>query len=424
MSFFAFVTAPVSEAEPCGPDLDGDADFENYVTSAEGRLPASYFAFSKTDLDLANELKNITALLKRSRDVRLLVLAAKFSILAGDIAGFAGALAALSALFAEQWDNVHPAAVDGSHRLREAHLSTLNDLPTVMLPLQYAALVNTKQYGAVSYRSQLIAAKAVPKREGETELNVDAVREALLKAEDFGALKASFEALHSAAAALGTIRAQFVDRAGPDSVPDFDKLAGLLSAMTGFLTPVLQERDPSIAPAMPADGHSGQPSTDGAPDAPAVSGPAMAIASSGDAAAALAAVEQYFRRNEPSSPATLLVRQAQLLIGKSFIEAMVILSPALAEKAAIKFGGETPLTLSSALLKTLAAQKPEPSGIEAPASALVTIAATRAEALACMEAVERFFQRTEPSSPVPLLLGRARSYSGKDFAALMKDVLS
>ena len=40
---FGMLTKPVSEAAPCGPDLDfdGDLDFMNYLARAEGLLPAS-----------------------------------------------------------------------------------------------------------------------------------------------------------------------------------------------------------------------------------------------------------------------------------------------------------------------------------------------------------------------------------------------
>ena len=109
-----------------------------------------------------------------------------------------------------------------------------------------------------------------------------------------------------------------------------------------------------------------------------------------------------------------------LFAGETGIEAMVILNPAMAEKASIKMGGETPLTLTSAQMKSLS----EPAA--APASSAPTdppVIATRASADACMAEVERYFQKREPSSPIPMLLRRARSYSGKDFSELMKEML-
>ena len=41
--------APVSEAEPCGPDLDetGDDGYANYMLLASGRLPSKFFDINR-----------------------------------------------------------------------------------------------------------------------------------------------------------------------------------------------------------------------------------------------------------------------------------------------------------------------------------------------------------------------------------------
>jgi type VI secretion system protein ImpA len=78
------------------------------------------------------------------------------------------------------------------------------------------------------------------------------------------------------------------------------------------------------------------------------------------------------------------------------------------------------LTLSSAQMKALAQQA---SSTAAQAEGPAPEISERAAAIACMESIETFFLRKEPSSPIPLLLGRARSCSGKDFASLMREML-
>jgi type VI secretion system protein ImpA len=50
-------------------------------------------------------------------------------------------------------------------------------------------------------------------------------------------------------------------------------------------------------------------------------------------------------------------------------------------------------------------------------------ARTREEANDLMLAVEAFFKTAEPSSPVPLLLAKARNYLNKDFSAILGDLL-
>lgn len=419
MSHFAFAVVPVSEAQPCGPDLEGDAGFETLLTVAEGKLPASFFEFRKNDFDLAAELQPVTSLLKQSRDLRLLVIGAKFAALAGNLAIFCDAILAMTELLQNRWETVHPAGSETAIRHREAHLSSLDDAPTVIIPLQYAMLVTDRRHGALSYRSQLVASKAIAARKGEPVLDEATVRDALLRAEDFDGLKAILQALVKAETALKEIRALFIEKAGHETTPAFEKLLPLLAAIAAFLTGVLKERDPTLVPsAAPEAAEAAAEPADAGSDAPSS---AAAISSTAEATAALTSIAAYFAQNEPSSPAAMLVRQARQLVGKSFIEAMVILNPALAEKASIKIGGETPLALTSAQMKVLSEQATAPTGA-APAPEPLAIA-TRGSADAYMAAVEKYFQKSEPSSPIPMLLRRARSYSGKDFSELMKEML-
>ena len=87
----AFALPLVSEDDPCGPDLDleGDTEFMNFIAATEGLLPASYYAFNRASIDFSAALQTAEKLLKRTLDLRLLVLMAKLSILNRDIAGFA-----------------------------------------------------------------------------------------------------------------------------------------------------------------------------------------------------------------------------------------------------------------------------------------------------------------------------------------------
>ena len=50
-------------------------------------------------------------------------------------------------------------------------------------------------------------------------------------------------------------------------------------------------------------------------------------------------------------------------------------------------------------------------------------ASTRQQASQLLSAVESFFRVVEPSSPVTLLLARARSYFGKDFASILNELM-
>src|SRR6267142_213595 len=48
---------------------------------------------------------------------------------------------------------------------------------------------------------------------------------------------------------------------------------------------------------------------------------------------------------------------------------------------------------------------------------------SRAQAIALLDQVQRFFRHAEPSSPVPMLCDRARAFAERDFMSVLRDVL-
>jgi type VI secretion system protein ImpA len=171
--------------------------------------------------------------------------------------------------------------------------------------------------------------------------------------------------------------------------------------------------------------------------------PQGAIRSAAAAADALAAVSQYFSRNEPSNPALLLVRQAQQLMGKSLFEVMRILVPEVVDQAAIQIGKEQIFKLS---IERLAGIEPAPAAESdgaadgaapdtaatsgeagapdsEPPAATAFSARSRQDAVGLLDAIGAYYRVAEPSSPVPFLTERARDLTGRDFLSLLKDLL-
>ncbi len=146
-----------------------------------------------------------------------------------------------------------------------------------------------------------------------------------------------------------------------------------------------------------------------APAAPA------AFASRGEVDAALASALGYFAASEPTSPALLLIGQAREALGKNLYEVMKLLAPPHADNARVFVGPDGAFTvpvksLASAPSAEFARTQAEP-------------AASRAAALALIEAVAQHMQRAEPSSPAPYLLDRAKNLASRDFVSLLNDVL-
>jgi type VI secretion system protein ImpA len=467
---FEALKAPVSESEPCGPDLDleGDPEYMNYVARAEGLLPAMFFSrdvegrqipFDRTSIDFNTEFQALEKLLDATRDLRLLTLAAKFSILNRDLEMFSSAVETIAGLLAGHWEDVHPKGEDGDFTLRMVSLQTLDDSPTVILPLQHAPLVQSRRFGAISFRNMMVAQGEASAREGEDAPDAAAIESAFREA-DLSTLVETRDRIDSLRKSLAGLRASWLEKAGYDQAITFTKLSPLVDKILAALDGAVAKRSPAAALAtQPAVGSGTPPPSGGV--APPIPGPAAAaqIQSVRDAARALAAAAGYFARSEPSSPALLLVRQAQYLIGKSFHEVIQTLLPTHADQASIRLGNdqifELPIErLSGVTLESndssysgdASLDQPdslpedgndaeclsndEPSAAETAGAnegshpdGAVPAANTRHDAIALLEQVSAFYRTAEPASPIPLLTDRACGMSQKDFLSLLKDVL-
>jgi type VI secretion system protein ImpA len=413
----AELCVPMSEADPCGPDLDltGDAEYLNFFAQTEGLLPSSFFStedgrpFDRASVDLPRQIDAIVPLWERSRDLRLLVLRARLAILNRDLAGFAVSISAIAEWLDRFWDQVHPRAADGELATRVAVLGSL-DLPTVVFPLQYAPLCEGNRIGAVTYRSWMIASDEVQPRAGEQKHPSAALTEAIADA-PADIVAATRKQVAMLKTSLARIRATFMMQGaslGLENLPALvDKIQLLVDPQAGLREETVTAADDDIAPAGAAP----------AGDAPA---------SLADAQLALAAIAEYYTRSEPSSPTLPLVRQAHQLIGKSFFEVMSILVPNQMEKAAFQIGADQFFELPVSKLSKLPEGGPEAGGSPScsePGGHPHYRVESRAQAIALLEQVQRFFRHAEPSSPVPMLCDRARALAERDFMGVLREVL-
>jgi type VI secretion system protein ImpA len=403
---------PLSETDPCGPDLDlsGDAEYLNFFAQTEGILPSSFFStedgkpFDRASVDLPRQIEAIAPLWERSRDLRLLVMRAQLMILNRDLAGFAVSIAAIAEWLDKFGDDVHPRAADGDLGARVATLGSL-ELPTIVFPLQYAPLCEGRRIGAVTYRSWMIASGDVKPRVGEQKHPSATLADAIADA-PADVLAATRKYVAMLKTSLARIRGIFMMQGtslGLENLPALvDKIQLLVDPQAALSEETAAAAEDDIAPAG---------------DAPA---------SLADAQQALAAIADYYSRSEPSSPTLPLVRQAHQLIGKSFFEVMSILVPTQMDKAAFQIGADQFFELPVGKLSK--PPEAEPAAENSPSSARpggspqyrVT---SRAQAIALLEQVQRFFRHAEPSSPVPMLCDRARALAERDFMAVLKEVL-
>ncbi|MHC2693204.1 type VI secretion system protein TssA [Bradyrhizobium liaoningense] len=338
----ASLTQAIAADDPCGPDLDaaGDIQYLNFFAGAESLLPMSYFEvvnangergrFDPRAVDIAGQFEAVRPLLARTRDLRLNMLLAKFSILNRDLDGFLNCLKATSTLLRDQWEAVHPRAQDGDYALRAVTVEAIDVFPTVINPLQFLPLIENRRHGSLNYRAYQVAKGEIAAGDADAGGPDLATIERIIGDTDLDTLKAVSARCSAVAAEISGLKAIWHEKLNTGQPISLDRVSGVVNGMAAWLAGLVTERDPAAVAALPDDA---------APvDAQAPLETTGALASSAQATAALAAVADYFSRMEPSNPALLLVRQAQEMVGKSFIEVMRMLVPTHVESAAINIG--------------------------------------------------------------------------------------
>ncbi len=417
----AALCTPISDSDPCGPDLDfeGDADYLNFIAQVEVILPTSFFStvdgrpFDRTTINIQGQLETLRGLMARTRDLRLLILQARLHILDRNLVGFATSVAAIAQLLERYWGEVHPRPEGGEVAMRSAAIAAL-DMPTVVFPVQYAPLFEARRVGAITYRGLMIAMDEVQPRLGESKLEVGPILEAVSSA-DPTVLAPAREALAILKSSLESIKTSFMANGHSAGLKSLPELVGKILAFI----------DPN-ALASEGEGTGADALADTANEGPSAATAGRAPNSLAEASAALAAIADYYSRMEPSSPTLPLVRQAHQLIGRSFYEIINILVPSQMDYAAFRIGHEQVFDLPIGKLSELSEVAPLQSADGANGSADQTVSyqvQTRSQAITLLDLVQRFFRKSEPSSPVPMLCERARAMAERDFMSVLRDVL-
>ncbi|WP_294541195.1 type VI secretion system ImpA family N-terminal domain-containing protein [uncultured Rhodoblastus sp.] len=429
LSLFDELSQPISSESACGPDLDleGDADFMNFLARAEGILPGTFFKrdadgererpFERGALNFQAEIAAARQLLQRTRDIRVLVVLAKLAALDRNLPDLVDSVDTLARLLDARWEEINPRAEDGDFSFRLASLQALDDMTHICLPLQFTPLIRHPRSGALTFRHKLLSEGLEP-RDGEEVPDATTIDRAFMDIalEDLIAQRDRLARLVQAAETIKTVT---IDRLGHQQSIRLDLLQQLSQQILDFLEDIVARRDPGSA--LHADETSSTTPSDAESDSlPAAAGPADAIATLGAVAAALAGTARYFARSEPSSPSLLLVRQAEQLVGKDFVQVMRILVPDHFDQAMIGIGKGQTFDLPIQRLSEQIGEEALTAADDPPEALDIR---DRASANAALLKIEAYYARCEPSSPVPFLCERARKISAMDFMTLLKELL-
>lgn len=386
----------------------------------------------RSNIKLDEVTEAIFGLLERSRDLRLVAALAQCHSVLMKPEGFLSCVQMMRGMLDMFWDHVHPAANDGDFSFRRSMVEALDDRSRIAIPIFHFPLLTDKKIGAVTYRVWEISHKPELKMPAEVPVQASQVSEALNAEAGRAQVAASYALFKELQSALMGIRSVFLENADFDGVPSFSITLGavedviaMLEREATWLLPEAEAGNDDHAAPDPGSQSEPQPADFQPSLSVAAALPQSEVSSHGQAAAILTEIERYFCTVEPSSPALILVHQARKLLGRPLVEALEALAPSRVDKARLIVDAGSGFTLSIDRMRQLTSSalfQPEPnmSADDFAAPAITN----RDAANSAMQSIERFLAVLEPTSPVPLLLSRARSLMNKNFSGLLGDYFS
>lgn len=324
---------------PCGEDLEYDNDFLELNKAAEGKPETQFSSAEPADWSTVEDKSE--SLFGRTRDIRVAVLWARARLHREGLSSLPHSLRLVRELLERYWDDAHPKPDpdDGDPYARLNVIAQLEDGATVLADVRQALVFRSRSVGQLSVRDIEVALEKIPPREDETPMSASSIEQML------GAAIAEDESLQTlgqrASDELEALLSLLQDRVGYGRAPSCDTLKDMLSGLVRVTPQPATESDSGLddLDSLLSDLGGSDSSTEetSAPRRGSRGGGlGDSIDTREDAIKAIDLVCQYLERTEPTSPAQLLLRRAQRLIDKNFLELVKELAPdALNEVAKI-----------------------------------------------------------------------------------------
>ena len=322
--------APISEAEPSGPNLEYDPAFSELERSVQGkpeqRLGNVHVPFEPPDWSAV--CKQSLALLERTRDLRVAMHLTLGLLHCDGLVGFADGIELAAGLVRDLWPSVHPEVDhedDDDPTMRVTALATLT-APTTLLALQKCPLAQLRGLGTVSLHDVRSATSGGTTAPGDSVVN-SATVEAIFHEVEFEALEAATSGVLRCLDGVAAIEGAFVTRTGSRG-PDLSALTQLLREVRQVLKPRLEARQIAMRGTEP-ETQEGDPDDAAAGSHPSRGGGALTgdIRSREDVLKAIDMIIAYYSRAEPASPLPLLLERCRRLVASSFLEIIQELVP-------------------------------------------------------------------------------------------------
>ena len=322
-------TKPISEEMPSGENLEYDPQFQEMEVLFQTKPESSLEGIEKEDegQDWKGVEKLATGLLGKTKDLRVQVYAIIASIHTRDLLVFRDNLRLLKIFLQEYWDTVHPQLDpedDNDPTLRRNTLEMLNEHSLITMALERVKLVELKGMGQYGLREVDLAQGKEAPGKGEEVPDINAIRQAFANS-DGEYLDALRLAVDDSRELLVEMDLVWKEKAGDPEGLSLNLAAKVLLKISAVLDEFMPS--PSAGDVASEEGEPGSPAP--------VPG---AINRRADVVRVLDSICEYYSVNEPSSPIPLLLRRAQRLVEKSFMEILEDMVPDGVQQAKIVSG--------------------------------------------------------------------------------------
>jgi type VI secretion system protein ImpA len=311
--------SPLSDDAPCGDDLEYDPAFMALDEAARGKPEQQYgdTVIPPQDPDWRAVNEQALALAQRTRDLRVAVLLARSGARMHGVAAYGEALSLIAGLLEQQWGHVYPQldADDGNDpTMRMNALAPLVDPDTGVADLRSAAVIGGRT--PITVRQIELASGKVDPHGDESVPTQAGLVQAIKDAES--QKPGLLDLLKQPLIALKRIETAIADQIGSSQGPDLKPLISIARWLNSAADQAAGGDEATDEDTSEQESGQAMPGQSAAPGA---------IRTRDDAIRTLERVCLWIEHNEPTNPAPLLIRRAQRLMGKTFLEIMRDMAP-------------------------------------------------------------------------------------------------
>jgi len=325
--------AEVGPEAPCGEDLSYDPSFLALEDMLRAKPAGGVVAGVEETAEEPNwrEVRDRSLeLLGRSKDLRAALYLTLALLKADGLDGLCDGLSLIKGMLERYWDGLYPQLdpddnddpLERMNVLQALSPSTVSEQDPMRFKQRLAdvLLCNSARMGKFSLRDiQLAKGEITVAAEGAASIPGMDVIDAAFQDTATEELQTTVQAVSEAIEHAAAITTLFSKQASQGQTPDLSGFQAVLGQVHKCVQGYLAKR--GYGQAAPEVASADDDVEGGGPP------PSAAIRSADEALLAMEKVCEYFERHEPSSPVPLLLRRAQRLVSKNFLDVVQDVCP-------------------------------------------------------------------------------------------------